>query len=79
MLVLIFGGCLTALGILFKKTGRSRQAVGEIDTIIKHPSARLLEVTLQFKDRWSGQHAGRFAFVTFDENGGPHPYTISSS
>jgi predicted ferric reductase len=79
MMVLMFGGSLAAFSILFKKTGRSRQVVGLVDKITHHQSARVLEVALQLKDRWSGHHAGQFAFVTFDEDEGPHPYTISSS
>lgn len=79
MMVLMLGGSLAALGILFKKVGRSRQAVGVVDKITNHQSARVLEVALQLKDQWSGHHAGQFAFVTFDEDEGPHPYTISSS
>lgn len=79
LMVLLFGGSLAALGILFKKAGRSRQAVGVVEKITHHASARLLEVALQLKDPWRGHQAGQFAFVTFDEDEGPHPYTISSS
>ncbi|MDP1644049.1 MAG: FAD-binding oxidoreductase [Thiobacillus sp.] len=50
-----------------------------IDELVHHTDNRVLKVAITLKDRWPGLEAGQFAFVTFDQSEGPHPFTISSA
>jgi predicted ferric reductase len=77
--VLMAAGSAACLYILLSKVGRTRQAVGEIETITSHQDGQVLGVDVCLKDWWSGHEAGQFAFVTFDAAEGPHPFTISST
>jgi predicted ferric reductase len=79
LVMLVAAGSVAALLILFGKAGRSRQAVGVIDGATNHPDMNILEVAIRLRDRWGGHEAGQFAFVSFDDGEGPHPFTISSS
>ena len=79
LVMLVAAGSVAALLILFGKAGRSRQAVGVIDDATNHPDINILEVAIRLRDRWGGHEAGQFAFVSFDDGEGPHPFTISSS
>lgn len=76
---LMAGGSGAAIIILVRRVGRTRQAVGEIESITPHSEVGILGVTVCLKDRWSGHDAGQFAFVHFDDGEEPHPFTISSS
>jgi predicted ferric reductase len=77
--VLMFSGSVAALAILFRKVGHKCRMVGLIDGITYHKDIHVLEVIIRLKGRWSGHQAGQFAFVTFDAEEGPHPFTITSS
>lgn len=79
LVMLVAAGSVAALLILFGKAGRSRQAVGVIDTVTNHPEMNILAVAIRLRDRWGGHVAGQFAFLSFDDAEGPHPFTISSS
>lgn len=72
-------GAAAAIYILFRRVGRTRQAVGEIEAVTPHQAGRILAVRVCLKDRWPGHDAGQFAFVRFDDGEDPHPFTISSS
>ena len=74
---LMAAGTAAAIYILFRRVGRTRQAVGEIERVSEHQDGRIIAVTVCLKDRWPGHDAGQFAFVTFDGEE-PHPFTISS-
>ena len=76
---LMTGGSLAACVSLLRKVGYRRRAVGVIDELVHHTDNRVLKVALTLKDRWSGHDAGQFAFVTFNRDEGPHPFTISSA
>jgi predicted ferric reductase len=76
---LMAAGSAAALFTLFRKVGRTRQAVGQIETLTAHQDGRILGVNIHLKDRWVPHEAGQFAFVTFDAAEGPHPFTISST
>ncbi len=78
MVVLMIAGSIAALGILFRKTGHNRRTVGVVDNVIYHKDVRVLEVSIKIKGRWPSHKAGQFAFVSFDENEGPHPFTITT-
>jgi predicted ferric reductase len=77
--VLMAMGSAACLYILVRRVGRTRQAVGEIESIVSHQDGQVLGVDVCLKDRWAGHEAGQFAFVTFDAAEGPHPFTISST
>ena len=76
---LMLGGTVASIIILFRRVGRTRQAVGAIDAVRTHADVGILEVTICLKDRWSGHEPGQFAFVSFADGEGPHPFTISSA
>ena len=75
---LMAAGTAAALYILVRRVGRTRQAVGEVETVTTHQDGRISGVTIRLKDRWAPHEAGQFAFVTFDHTEGPHPFTIAS-
>ena len=76
---LMGAGSVAAVYILFRGVGRTRRAVGEIESISSHQDGRILGVNVCLKDRWVPHEAGQFAFVSFDDGEGPHPFTISSA
>lgn len=76
---LMAAGSGAAVFILFRKVGRTRQAVGEIEAVTAHQDGRILGVNICLKDRWVPHEAGQFAFVSFGDGEGPHPFTISSA
>lgn len=78
MMVLMTAGSAAAFGILFRRAGHNRRTVGVVDSVIYHKDIRVLEVSLGIKGRWPGHKAGQFAFVSFDDKEGPHPFTIMS-
>jgi predicted ferric reductase len=78
MALLVLGGTIAALISLLRKVGFQRRAVGVIDELFYHGDNRVLKVAVTLKQRWQGHQAGQFAFVTFDQREGPHPFTISS-
>ncbi len=79
MAALIAGGAVAAVVSLLRKVGLGRRAVGVIDELFHHEDNRVLKVAVTLKSRWPGHEAGQFAFVTFDRDEGPHPFTISSA
>jgi len=76
---LMAAGGAAAIYILFKRVGRTRQAVGTVDSLTQHQDGGIIAVRICLKDRWPGHDAGQFAFVRFEEDEDPHPFTISSS
>lgn len=79
MAALMAGGVVGALFSLTRTIGFRNRLQAEIDKLEFHQDNNVLEVSLNLKGRWSGHNAGQFVFLTFDENEGPHPFTISSS
>ena len=79
MALLMLAGCVSALFILFRTAGKSRRTVGLIEEVAYHQKLQILEIGIQLKGRWNGHRAGQFAFVSFDDKEGMHPFTITSS
>lgn len=79
MAVMMAGGVVAAFVSLFGRIGSSRRTTGEIEGVTLHMDNRVLRVEVKLTDPWPGHLAGQFAFLTFDRNEGPHPFTISSS
>lgn len=79
MAILMIAGTAAAFISLFRRIGANRRAVGVIEEIVRHPGIRVIEIVTMLKSKWSGHQAGQFAFVTFDQSEGPHPFTITSA
>ena len=79
MAVLMAGGCVAAVALLFRQVGHRRQAYGTVEQITHHDAMRVLEVRVQLKSPWAGHAAGQFVFVRFDADAQPHPFTLSSA
>jgi len=76
--LLAVGGIYGALHSLVGRIGRKRQVQGTV-TAVEHPAPDVLSVSCQLDNRWRGHRPGQFAFITFDEKEGAHPFTIASS
>ncbi len=76
--VLLAAGVYGAIRSLLGSIGRSREAVGRI-VAIEHPSTDITTVRCQLERGWRGHQAGQFAFVTFEDREGAHPFTIASA
>lgn len=79
MAALMAGGVVGALFSLTRTIGFRHRFQAVIDKLELHQDNRVLKVSLNLKGRWPGHKAGQFVFLTFDEDEGPHPFTISSS
>ena len=76
---LMAAGVISALLVLLKRVGRHSQVDGTIETLHHYPHMRVLETSIRLEPGWKGHKAGQFAFVTFDEKEGAHPFTIGSA
>jgi len=79
MVLLMLGGTVGAFISLSRKIGISRRAVGIINKMHYHSDNRVLNVSIDLQNSWNRHEAGQFAFITFDKEEGPHPFTISSA
>lgn len=76
-MLLVLGG-YGALRSLLGGIGRAREASGTI-VAIEHPAADITTVRCRLVKGWHGHQPGQFAFVTFDDGEGGHPFTIASA
>ena len=76
---LLLLGIFAALTSLFKRIGQSRKVVGEVTAISYLDGVHMNVITIQLNMQWSGHYAGQFAFVTFDQQEGAHPFSITSA
>ena len=76
--VLLAAGVYGATRSLLGGIGRARAAAGTI-IAIEHPAADVTTVRCHLVRGWHGHRPGQFAFVTFDDNEGAHPFTIASA
>lgn len=72
-------GTVSAVIVLLGRTGRQRKVAGKIVAIAHHPETASMEVALQLEPGWQGHAAGQFAFVSFADGEGAHPFTIASA
>lgn len=79
MAVLMALGTVAAFISLFRRIGIRRRVVGEIAELGYLEGVKVNAVTVQLKGAWPGHAPGQFAFVTFDEREGAHPFTLSSA
>lgn len=76
---MLIAGTVSALWVLFGRTGASRMAAASV-TSVKHSEAlRTTFFTLAVPTGWAGHQAGQFAFVRTNTGDEPHPYTIASA
>jgi predicted ferric reductase len=76
--VMIGAGVYGAIRSLFGGIGRAREAAGEI-IAVERPANDITTVRCRLDRGWDGHRPGQFAFVTFDEKEGAHPFTIASA
>jgi predicted ferric reductase len=75
---LLLAGVYGAVESLRKAIGKARQHQGEIIAMTELPGG-VSEVRCRLKPTWRGHRAGQFAFVTFEDKEGAHPFTIASA
>ena len=80
MALLMVGGTVGAIASLTRRIGIQRRALGTVETLEHNQNNQTLRVDIRLaRDRWEGHAAGQFAFVTFGDGEGAHPFTISSA
>lgn len=77
MAALLAAGSVAAVVALAQRIGRARQHEGRIVSL--HQRGDVLEVVCDAGQDWRGHRPGQFAFLTFDRQEGPHPFTIASA
>ena len=77
--VLLAAGTVSAILLLVKSAGLSRPVMGVVREVEHHAPNRVLEIDVKLDGRWPGHDAGQFAFLTFDDAEGAHPFTIASA
>ena len=77
--LLLLAGTFAACVSLLRQVGRRHQVIGHIEQLTHHAANRVLRVDIVLDGPWSGHKTGQFAFVTFDEKEGPHPFSLSSA
>ena len=78
MALLLAAGIHGALRSLLGGIGRAREATGNI-VAIEHPADDITTVRCHLVKGWRGHQPGQFAFVTFEDKEGAHPFTIASA
>jgi predicted ferric reductase len=76
--VLIAGGVYGSVLSLSGRIGHSRQVSGSV-VALDHPAGDVLAVRCRLDAGWPGHRPGQFAFVSFDDGEGQHPFTIASA
>ncbi|MDR0564370.1 MAG: ferric reductase-like transmembrane domain-containing protein [Azoarcus sp.] len=78
--LLMAGGTIGAVLSLTRRIGHQRRALGRVESVGHNADDQVLEINVLLPhDRWDGHDAGQFAFVSFDDGEGAHPFTISSA
>lgn len=78
MATLMLFGMISAVIGLFRRIGLSRKVAGEVTNISYLDGVKVNAVSIQLKSQWPGHYAGQFAFITFDQHEGAHPFSITS-
>jgi predicted ferric reductase len=78
--LLLLGGTAGAVASLTRRIGQQRRALGTVEALAYNPGNQVLRVDIRLeRDCWEGHDAGQFAFVSFADGEGAHPFTISSA
>ena len=76
--MLLASGVYGAVHTLLGRIGKARETLGEI--IAVEPLAPdVTTVVCRLGPMWRGHRPGQFAFVSFDDHEGAHPFTIASA
>ncbi|MDI1246218.1 MAG: ferric reductase-like transmembrane domain-containing protein [Rhodoferax sp.] len=78
LLVLLSAGVYGAAHALLNRIGKARETPGEI-VAVEQLAPDVTTVVCRLNSGWRGHRAGQFAFVTFDDKEGAHPFTIASA
>ncbi|NLY34720.1 MAG: ferric reductase [Alcaligenaceae bacterium] len=78
LVALFVPACIASIISLMGMIGKPRQSNGIIESIRGH-NTDITEITCKMESSWKTHHAGQFAFLTFDQLEGAHPFTISSA
>lgn len=78
MILLMAAGSVAAAISLLHRIGKSRRAVGAIETLRYHDDNAVLDVGIRLSTAWPGHQAGQFAFIDFGGGEGAHPFTMTS-
>ncbi|TGL62074.1 ferredoxin reductase family protein [Leptospira sarikeiensis] len=76
LLILLSIGSVAAVIGLFQKIGNSKRMKGIIDSI--SIQGEILDLRLKTQDKVLSYKAGQYAFLKFEHDKEPHPFTISS-
>ena len=76
--VLMGAGVYGAVCALLGRIGKARESRGEI-VAVEQPTPDITTVVCRLGPAWRGHHPGQFAFVSFDDKEGAHPFTIASA
>ncbi|MDP3609304.1 MAG: ferric reductase-like transmembrane domain-containing protein [Methylophilus sp.] len=79
LIPLMLLGIFATFTSMFKRIGQSRKVVGEVTAISFLDGVNMTSTAIQLKSQWTGHYAGQFAFVTFDQHEGAHPFSITSA
>lgn len=79
MALLLATGSAAACVSLLRRIGIRSKAMGVIESLEAIKGVGVNAITVRLRQRWAGHEAGQFAFVTFDEAEGAHPFTIASA
>ena len=74
--LLILTGSVSAGYSLAGRIGRARRVDGTI-IAIEHPAPDIVTVHCRLDRAWRGHRPGQFAFIRFDHEEAPHPFTIA--
>jgi predicted ferric reductase len=76
--LLLAAGVYGALRSLLSHIGKSRRVGGKI-VAIEQAAPDVTTVSCRLDHAWPGHRPGQFAFVSFDDKEGPHPFSIASA
>lgn len=79
MAAMAVAGSTAALMALFGHIGARRRVVGLVEEVDYLSGVGVNRIIVWVDNRWGDHAAGQFAFVTFDPEEGPHPFTIASN
>lgn len=75
---LMAGGSIAAVMSLRGKRAGTAAVAGKVVALEHLAEVNVLAVDIQLTSGWRGHAAGQFAFVTFHDDEGPHPFSIAS-
>lgn len=78
MALMLILGTYSAIILLFRRAGTSRQVMGQLTRLQAYPGVKSFEMEIELPESWPGHKPGQFAFIMPHPSEGPHPFTIAS-